>query len=209
MDKPTHEQFLASVGGHVMTIEHDMAPMRTILFKNPTTFNRYFRITTWHHALCISGDMGCFVFSRLPDMFEFFRVRNGETGINPGYWSEKLIADEPHAGHEAFSEALYYDALREQFRQWRFDDWAQMRRAWQGIRDELWDVLNTHDAFDMVARYRCDETGNRFSDFWETRLEDYTHHYIWCCRAIVWAIDQYDAAKAADNDNQPATAKAS
>jgi hypothetical protein len=37
--------------------------------------------------------------------------------------------------------------------------------------------------------------GFEFSDPWEIDGEDYTYHFIWCLFAIVWAIQQYDAAK--------------
>ncbi|MER9911646.1 hypothetical protein NKJ71_13535 [Mesorhizobium sp. M0050] len=200
MEKPSQEQFLDHVASHVMTVNHDAPPFRTLLFKTPETSNRYFRITTWPGALAISGDMGCFVFSRLPDMFEFFRKGRG---INPGYWSEKLIAHDKHGGHMAFSEEMYHDAIRRDFRQWEFEDWRQMRRAWAEVREELWHLDNLHDAVSGAYRYRCSETGGDFSDIWGRQLEDYTYHFIWCCRAIVWAIAQYDAAKAAANDNSP------
>jgi hypothetical protein len=43
--------------------------------------------------------MGSWMFSRIEDMFHFFRIKLGHFGygekglyINPGYWSKKLLA---------------------------------------------------------------------------------------------------------------------
>ena len=34
-----------------------------------------------------------------------------------------------------------------------------------------------------------------FTDFFDVDVTEYTGRYIWCCRAIVWAIQQYDQLK--------------
>ncbi|RYG95492.1 MAG: hypothetical protein EON58_14030 [Alphaproteobacteria bacterium] len=43
--------------------------------------------------------------------------------------------------------------------------------------------------------YVCPITKQKFEDFWEHTLTDYTFHFMWCCNAIQWAIQQYDASK--------------
>lgn len=194
----TKDEFLRNVFNHELTIDLDEGLHRHLTFKNPETYNRCFHITTWPGYLAISGDMGTFVFSRLRDMFEFFR---GEW-INLGYWAEKLQATDRGGGHLKFSLDLYQDALRDDFRGWSFDNWQQMRAAWREVTDEIWEPDNLHDALDAVLRYRCIVTGNDFQDFWDHALEGYTYHYVWCCYAIQWATSVYDAqVLAAANDN--------
>jgi hypothetical protein len=83
------ERFLSDVATHEMTVVADEGNVRHLLFKAPDTVTQYFNLTTWPDHLCISGDMGTYVFSRLEDMFDFFR----ENKINPGYWHEKVKAD--------------------------------------------------------------------------------------------------------------------
>ena len=45
--------------------------------------------------------------------------------------------------------------------------------------------------------------GHEFVDTWEADFSSYTYRFIWCCRAIVWAIKQYDAAQAAQSPVPP------
>jgi hypothetical protein len=51
-----------------------------------------FDVVTWPGHLSISGDMGCFVFTRVDDMFTFFRGH--EDAPNLGYsakWGEMTL----------------------------------------------------------------------------------------------------------------------
>ncbi|AGL13847.1 hypothetical protein [Actinoplanes sp. N902-109] len=40
------------------------------------------------------------------------------------------------------------------------------------------------------------ETADVISGAWEWDLSGWDYHFLWTCHAIVWAIEQYDAAKA-------------
>lgn len=103
--RPSLDQFAKDVENHQMQVLVDDEVHRSLLFKQPDTGNMYFRINTWPNHLCISGDMGTFVFSRLHDMFAFFR---GDKEPNLGYWSEKLEAGtaEKYCEDKARSEIL-------------------------------------------------------------------------------------------------------
>lgn len=61
---------------------------RHIRCARPDTINMSFDILTWPGYLAYVGDMGDFVFQRMPDMFELFRGNR----ISPRYWSEKCVA---------------------------------------------------------------------------------------------------------------------
>lgn len=193
--KPTAEQFAETVAGHQMTVVLDQGLHRHLTFKRPETSNRYFHITTWPGYLTISGDMGCYVFARLPDMFSFFR--SDLPGINPDYWGEKLQAVSKSEGYVEFSRERFVSAIVRDFRSYyppgttdRMDIWHDMRS------DILFSLPETTDsAISAAMRYTDPNGDSPFNDFWDHNLQSETYHYIWCCRAICWAIRQYDAAK--------------
>lgn len=102
------EQFLRNVAEHQMDIrldvEVDGAKYRHVVFSKPGTWNCGFSLTTTPRRLVYAGDMGTFVFERVPDMFCFFRGQRGVEGErepNFGYWHEKLTAcDRPDGSME-------------------------------------------------------------------------------------------------------------
>jgi len=194
--EPSEVVFAEQVAGHQMIVGIDSDLYRHLTFKRPETSNRYFHITTWPGYLTISGDMGCYVFSRLPDMFEFFRDDKGR--INPGYWSEKIQADERHSGHREFSETRWRQCVEEDFSAWHFDSDEQKAKAREELEDDLFYSYpeSVEGALTKTMDYKCSVTGHHFQDFWDHTLTDYTYHFIWCCRAIVWAIERYDEYKA-------------
>ena len=190
--------FLRDVDAHVMHIKQDEGIFRHVRFSQGGSSVYHFAITTWPGYLCISGDMGCFVFARTADMFTFFR---GDR-INPQYWAEKIQATNNRSGHRSFSVDLLKQAVADDFERWEFDDEAQKAEAWKAITDE-WDGLfydiegcSLQDAMKAVTDWKCPVTEQMFQDFWEHDVEDYTFHFMWCCNAIQWAIQRYDAAKA-------------
>lgn len=70
---PTEADFLRDVAQHEMTILHDAGEFRHIQFKKPGSSSFSFTITTFPGYLVMTGDIGSWVFTRLRDMFEFFR----------------------------------------------------------------------------------------------------------------------------------------
>ena len=198
LDKAKAE-FLRDAGQHTMEARLDDGNHRNLRFSRDGSSVYHFNITTWPGYLSISGDMGCFVFARTTDMFEFFR---GDK-INPGYWSEKLQATSHRSGHEAFSFDLLKEAVASDFANWDFANDEQKAEAWKEIEGDNYSGL-FHDAegndlqgaVGEVMDYVCPITKQKFEDFWEHTLTDYTFHFMWCCNAIQWAIQQYDASKA-------------
>lgn len=192
-DSPTAESFAADVINHTLTIVRDDGVHRHIQLKKPGSWTYGFELITWPGGLLYVGDMGCFVFRRLHDMFVFFRSPNG--GINPGYWSEKLEAVDRCGGHLEFSEARFRAAVVERFRdflraRWPLDGIADLKAD---IRAELLCFGNDERAA-FNAAYEFDSHGMRF-DVSEMSCDVFTYRFIWCCRALVWAINKYDDAK--------------
>lgn len=189
----TIKRFKSDTKNHKLVIAYDDGAMRHMTFANPKSSAYHFHITTWPGYLCFSGDMGTYVFSRLSDMFEFFRGKD----INLGYWSEKLQAVDKPSGLMKFSEKLFKENVLQQFNDWDFSDAGQKRLARKELT-EGYDCpfdrgYNTAaEALAELYRYKCEVTGNTFRDAWDYNYEEYSFRFVWCCRAILHGIGVYD-----------------
>lgn len=182
---PSLNQFAKDVENHQMQVLVDDDLHRSLLFKQPNTGNQYFRINTWPHHLCISGDMGTFVFSRLPDMFEFFR---GDKEPNLGYWSEKLEAGTA----EKYSEDKVRAEILRQTNEAGLEP-TDLRHAINSIAEM---DLSCEAALQVeLSVWHPELDGFEIDNEGFYCCSDYTYHFTWCCHAIIWAIQQYDLAK--------------
>ena len=137
MQKTPLERFQETISEHQLTVIHDDGLHRHLRCARPQSSDRHFFITTWPGYLCISGDMGCYVFQRIEDMFEFFR--NDDLGINPPYWAEKLQAG-PHAAPDSISREWMPEKFRSEIKEWFDDateDWSDEDKA------EAWDEVES------------------------------------------------------------------
>jgi len=193
--------FLRDIAQHQMTVIRDDGVNRHIMFKRPNSGTYWLELLTWPGALCINGDCGTYVFMRLRDMFEFFRTDRHQSKpagrvlhINQGYWAEKCTSASIFgSGIKEYSPEKFEAAVKDDFDQY-FDgpDEDKKKLVWESVEDE---VLNrAHDGHYAAVQAAMDfEHGDfRFHDFYERRLEEYTHHFTWNCFAIAWGIQQYD-----------------
>lgn len=189
----TPERFARDIAKHVMTVIRADDTDRHLLFTEPGNSNGWFELVTWTGALCIRGDYGTFVFSRVQDMFSFFRSNHG--GINPSYWSEKVQAADQSDGMRAWSQERFKHAVVGLFRDyWRdsgHENHEQRRECWEELRRQV--LSCDGEILSMAAAYDFSHGRFRLEDFWENSLYEYTFRFIWCCRAIVWGIQQFDA----------------
>lgn len=211
----TQDRFLKDVATHEMHILHEDGIYRHIRFKRPGTGCMHFDLITYPGHLVYSGDMGCYVFSRLNDMFEFFRTdRRSDDGlyINRSYWAEKLQAVDGGRSHvegcKEFSEERFNRAVTGDLIQWirdhRDDTTKEERRElWDAV---MWDVIGA-DSDGGGYRKQCAahdfwheiKPGLKFEfyDFGEHTVTDYTFSFIWCCYALAFGVKKYDEAKGA------------
>lgn len=194
----SEKDFLAAVVGNEMTIIRDLGVDRHIRFKKSNTFNCHFDLITWPGHLCITGDMGTYVFARIRDMFEFFRtdrkhnpyIKPGETlYINLGYWSEKILAADKNGKIEEYDA----DLARAKIVEW-LDQMGASEDLRQAVRE---DVLAYAEDGEYAIRQAADDfhyegTHDVFQDFFEVDLKDYTYSFVWNCYAIAWGLVQYD-----------------
>lgn len=192
------EDFLRDVQKHTMTVALDNGVYRHVRFRQPQNSNMWFDLVTWPGVLTIHGDMGTWTFSRVPDMFTFFR--DDKLRINQDYWAEKLQHG-VHGGRDGakiFNDDLFRSQLIDHLENHDLEP-EDRECVVQALRDE---VLNRDNKYDLMisARDFCCrlEDGSKFS-FDPCELpsgKEYAYHFVWCLYAIVWGIQQYDAIQA-------------
>ena len=190
------EYFNRDIAQHEMQVIRDDGVNRHIRFKRPGTMCMHFDLLTWPGYLCYTGDMGTYVFSRLEDMFEFFRRREIREPyqIDMRYWAEKLQASDRSGSREWSADKFKADVL-DYFKQ-RTDECTQARRSelWEEIESQVFDRADEGEHFAWAALRDFDHEGFQFTD-WERESKVWTHRFQWCCHALEWAIDTYDASK--------------
>lgn len=191
----TEAEFLKDVAKHKMTIVRDDGLFRSIRLEQPKSNNLWFDITTWPGFLCISGDAGCYVFTRLRDMFEFFRgsgsPSKGSLEINPDYWSQKVEAIDRCSGLKEYCAETFRENVR---------DWLNSYEASNSLRKVVEaEVISRaddgeHEAVKAAMNFEF-EGEYPMQDFYEYSYKEFTHRFLWSCYAIAWAIQCYDASK--------------
>lgn len=183
------EQFLKDVVNHKLTIKADNELYRHLYFRQPGNSNMWFELVTWPGGLTIHGDMGTWSFSRVPDMFTFFRET--ELKINASYWTEKIDAESRFGGpSQTFVPEVYKANVLSHLDGYGF----RFGKKSKIIAELDTEVFNEEDETTARRAFAEFEHGGfTFSDPWEINGQGYTYHYLWCLHAIVWGIQQYDA----------------
>jgi hypothetical protein len=136
------ERFASDTAGHQMIVKRDDGLYRHLRFVHHRLCNDtvmrpghsfyWFDVITWPGTLTVNGDCGTFVFSRITDMFEFFRSRYG---INPQYWSEKLQAPDPQCAKKYSQDAFRQHVVDYVTEAIRYGD--APRGIGKAVRDEI------------------------------------------------------------------------
>lgn len=198
------EEFLRDVSNHEMHIIKDDGLYRHLRFKRPGTSVMYFDLIAWPDRLCYTGDMGTYVFSRLEDMFQFFRAdreratRHGHgLAINLGYWSEKVLSGDRSGrgnGIKEFSIELARKSLKEYVRDYADPPKNERSEFHSDLRDSIYYSEDEWEFVEAVRNYRSKHLC--LSDFLiDANFDEYTHHFVWCCYALAWGIQKYDEHK--------------
>lgn len=186
--------FLKDVAGHEMRVRLNDGMYRHIRFQQPRNSNMWFELVTWPGVLTIHGDMGTWTFSRVEDMFTFFR-HSGGLGINPSYWSEKLQSG-PHSGHKTakvYSDEVFERQLIDRIKGMESEREEELLQA---VREEI--LSREGEWARITAAFEFSHSfgrNNTFSFECESVPDgrEWGYHFIWCLYAIVWGIQQYDA----------------
>lgn len=212
--KSVKSRFKSDIKDHKMEIVKDDGSFRHVRFSRPDSLSYSFELTTWPGYLTISGDMGCWVFCRTPDMFEFFR--SDKLTINNGYWSEKLQSSSKYEGPE---QQFSIDAIRDSIKHHLKGCYLtpKIRKAiMRQVEDDVLSMDSEHDIWTALRDFEYSYSDGSefntkeftFQDIWELHSTEWSFHYEWCCYAIVWGIQQYDKhQKKIEKQNAKAVAK--
>lgn len=190
------EQFTKEIDRHQMRVLREDGLYRHIRFHREGTMCMHFDLITWPGYLCYTGDMGTYVFRRLEDMFQFFRRESGEKlyRIDYRYWAEKVEGGDKGDGVERFDLDHAIKRLREYVTE-HIADWDAEPKAalLEKVESEVFSYCEDEHA--LITNIR-DFHHDRFNFFdFEGRLKVFSHRFLWCCHALAWAINQYDAAR--------------
>lgn len=217
------KQFSRDIAEHAIEIIRNDGIYRHIRFSQPNTSCMHFDLITWPGYLCYTGDMGTYVFTRLHDMFEFFRRRDKSYSIDMRYWAEKCEAADGGRDVREFS----YKKFQAYIRDWvseseqgdrpdadMSDELARHTAAYAELSAAVEDEVTSADSndtrcYDAANDFRHDGEAWReyfgpnatfeFSDLWDGFdhcTKEYTHRFQWCCQALAWGIEQFDKATA-------------
>jgi len=201
-------RFQRDVRLHEMTVLRDDGLYRHLRLGRPQSSVYYFGIVTWPGFLTIYGDMGNLTFSRVPDMFRFFRgyTPEGELYINPGYWSEKVEGIDGSAYRECYEwdSEKFESAVNERQACWLEEQGYSEEELADPESEAAERVAEQQEAVEALlecshnefeareALGRFDGDSGILQDFWEVDCTSYKHGYLWLCYAIQWAIMKYD-----------------
>lgn len=194
--KDAEESFLRFTKEHVLEVLDEGAGMRRLVVRANKSWHYGFTITTWHNYLAITGDIGSYTFTRLPDMFEFFRSKDARGGINPGYWEEKVVAADRH-GTDEFDIDILRESIMEQYADTDDEDGKRVvNQTRVKALEAIAHVGGGHPAGDEHEAIEALQ-GTGIDEPWELSRRAYTIQFLNCCHAIVLAIRLYDERKAA------------
>jgi hypothetical protein len=167
--------------------------MRNLSIKDPKTGNMAYGIITYSGGLVFRGDMGCYVFERTHDMFNFFRSE--ELQINPHYQAEKCQSESVYGkGIREFSYERFCENVKHHFDMMTESESQDDKDAiWTEIEEQIFEMAEESEwdcaakISDFTSTYAFD-----FTDFWEDTCQIKTYHFIWCLYAIQHAINLYD-----------------
>lgn len=206
MNQLTEEIFLDDVREHKANIVKDDGIYRHIEYRrHGKGYNLWFDLITWPGCLTINGDMGTWSFSRVPDMFSFFRKDHGEGSgifINPSYWSEKLIMGSggyPRVDGKIFDADEFREGVLRHIDNALCEEHEADRRL-EVRRATLEDVF-CYDNEHQIRQAICDFSYDGFQ-FDLMEMPDgrvWSYHFLWCLYAIVWGIAEYDKVKNANS----------
>lgn len=179
-------QFEEATRQHELATLHSDGLYRHYRMKKPGTGIWHWDIITWPDHLCIDGDIGGgLVFSRDPDMIEFFRsglrygmYSDGAPMFAIGYWAEKLSRGPKSV--RTYSPDVFMRQVNEAL---------IVGPAGSTEVLELSEVAKSVAEFEHEAREWLDQERRAVGyDTWEWDLTDWDHHFILSCYAIAATV---------------------
>ena len=198
------KRFLKDTKEHQLTIVKDDGIYRHIQISKPGTCVCHYNLTTWPYHLCISGDMGTWVFSRIEDMFDFFIMNDSDYNkpdeINPHYWAEKVQAISRFGGSGIyeFDTDDFKAQVRRRVKEY-FEGHPQgCKECLQELEDDVFMYMDDYPKEVIYERlynfsYSAPD-GDEFTFSGEDMpdAQRFSLYYIWILYAIVKGITMYN-----------------
>lgn len=200
------EQFRKDTADHQLEVILDQGMHRHLRLSKPGTSCYSYNVVTWPGYLAVSGDMGGSIFTRLPDMFEFFREKPRQNEpdalyINQSYWAEKLHAND--GDPKRYESGLLRELVKRKYDEFLAEldppaPDADAEELWSDLEDRVLGAETIEEAIAAMSDFEREELVGvdefRFHDAWEyaSQLTDYEFGFTWRLYAIAHAIRLYD-----------------
>ena len=194
---PSVNSFNDSIQTHKMKVALDNGTYRHLVFRpSGSSSVGKVEIVTFPWSLVVTGDMGTWVFSRIEDMFCFFR--NDDSRINPYYWSEKVqngvSGGRRDSGCMEYDPDVFKQNVIDHLDNYDFEDSGTTKEeVIEALNNEIYWDMSHENIVEQLDNLEVGEGSWSISEPWDIESTKWCCHYIWCCRFIVWAIAQYDA----------------
>lgn len=187
------DQVKAAFAEHELTVLRDDSVYRHLRYRKPGSSMYWFDIHTSPGLLTITGDIGTFVFSRVPDMLSFFA---DSTHADVPYWQHQLLAPAPQdvIKHDrAAASRAVVDQVTDMTDGWPNDAVVELQRA---VDTDLSDALdNEHELLGAILNFEWTSSGDgytfEFSDPQDLMTRTYTVQYLFACHALRAAAWHY------------------
>jgi hypothetical protein len=206
----TLEKFNLDILNHKINVLQDTGVYRHIYCSSGSS-NQYFEVVTFPGSLVYTGDMGTYVFSRIDDMFDFFRGRGNS---NTNYLSSKIEAGVKTQFNQTLLEKQIQDFVEEALSEENMEGyWEKFCAKYKcntplsyyisAIKEEVTeDVLNGE-----LSEYYFPATLSNFQSNYDPNADIFTdwtesingtetaYRLEWAVEAIKWAIEEYEKTK--------------
>ncbi|MEV4423997.1 hypothetical protein AB0K23_01210 [Streptomyces sp. NPDC049602] len=203
--------FKRATAGHEVTVMHEDGLYRHLRFQTPGNGSSYgYDLITWPYNLVIRGGWTfTFTIDATEDMLDLFRRTSLPSQINPSYWQEKVTAGRDQI--ESFSEELLKKEIEDTVQQWERDGLdSQVDR--DGLREAIkehffgewpeYSLEHKEEAHRALNDFSFSPKGAKpsdqpytFDDWFEWRLTEFSHGFLWSCHAIRHGIELYAATR--------------
>jgi len=204
LEVSNHNQFLTEMAKHKMVVKQDEGLYKHLVFAEPGNFELAFEIVSFPHHVMITGDMGCYCFSREPDMFKWF-IKDGVKSIaspeiEVNRWRNKLVSIDSSMGVVRKSTALAIKMIEEN-RAFYLKEYPEHADE---INEKFDNLLGYEESgIDILIYEMCylslclghEDEHSPFSDLEIEVLETYTPQFVWCCYALNYGIGEYFQSK--------------
>lgn len=182
------QDFLKCVENHTMKIILNSGENRHIRFQNGDSNVQKFDLVSFDDHLVYSGDMGSFVFKRSnTDMFLFF---TNQSGVNEGYWQEKLVSIDARDGVKEFVGKTEVEIIIE----WAVDNGfsEETIEEIKSYFDGEFDGMNADEVYRYIRDFKS-ENGEDLGGYLEEWVyeNEFTYRFLWACYAIQWGCNLF------------------